>query len=302
MSQEEKSPEADFKIMLHSKKVALQNFLGDEQAALRFMSAVTHAISKVPKLAECSQESLIGAFMECAALGLYPGTHSGDCYVLPYKGNAQFQMGYRGFKTLAFRCGIRACNTHIVYLEDEFKVQYGTDPKITHIPSFKRTKAIMAYAWAELPSGEKVFKVMTEEQIMKIREMSPSKDSEYSPWNIKTKKVMDGLDDKGNKKWKSVKVLNDPELWMWQKTVFKQLSKLLPTSEKLNRAIYLDNVSERGGYIKNEKEVVEVPFEKTQDEKIVDVKDKKAEMREKRLADLRLKEESVTGTAINPKK
>ena len=56
----------------------------------------------------------------------------------------------------------------------------------------------------------------------------------------------------------------------------------MPTSDKMERAIYLDNVSERGGYIKAENEVVEVPFEKTEEEKIESGQEKKATLREKK--------------------
>jgi hypothetical protein len=60
---------------------------------------------------------------------------------------------------------------------------------------------------------------MRKEQILKFKQFSQSKNSEYSPWNEK----------------------NDPELSMWSKTVLKQFAKLLPKNEDIYRAIDKDN-------------------------------------------------------------
>jgi len=252
-----------FRQVLLSKKAALNNFLGSEKNALRFMSAVAHCIQTTPKLLDCTRESLMGAFMTAASLNLYPGGNGGDCYILPYRSKAgtqaQFQIGYRGFKTLAYRSGILRCGTEVVYANDKFSQELGTIQKLIHIPATgERGDAIGAYAWSEVTQGNIVFKYMTRDQVMEIKKTSKSKDSQYSPWNA-----------------------NDPEKWMWQKTSFKQLAKLLPTSDDLDRAVHLDNVSERGGYIKSENEIVEAPFEDPE-VKIGAVKDQKQTLREKK--------------------
>lgn len=259
--------ENQFKLLLNQKKSALQNFLGDEKRALRFMSAVTYAMNKIPDLYKCTPESLMGAFMECASLNLFPGR--GDCDILPYKKGfgdnaeyqAQFQLGYKGAKTLAYRSGVLRCGTEVVYEKDKFKQELGIVQKLVHVPDEgSRGKPVRAYAWAEVTPGAIIFKVMSKDDIMKIKALSKAKDSKYSPWNSG----------------------NDPMLWMWQKTAFKQLAKMMPTSDELDRAIYLDNVSERGGYIEAEGEIIEAPFDeapKTSEEKIEKVNDKKEEMR-----------------------
>lgn len=55
-----------------------------------------YAIDTVPKLIDCTQESLIAAFMKCAELKIYPSSVSGEAFILPYneKGvmKAQFQL------------------------------------------------------------------------------------------------------------------------------------------------------------------------------------------------------------------
>ncbi len=268
----------EFKQLMNQNMKSLKNFLGNEKNALRFLSSVTHSIQTNPRLLECSQQSLLGAFMECASLGMYPSNHSGDCYIIPYKDysagmQAQFQMGYRGFKTLAYRAGMLRIGSEIVYKNDKFKQYKGTDPRIEHEPAEgDRGEATGAYAWAEISKGNTVFSVMTKNQIMDIASTSPSvkADVKYnthkSIWDEKSKK--------------------DPEKWMWKKTCIKQMGKLLPTSDpiitdQINRAIYLDNVSERGGYIKAQGQVVEVPFD-TSKEKVETGNDKKEALRNKK--------------------
>lgn len=253
--------------LLNKKMAALQNFLGTKENALRFMSCVMKCIETTPGLLECKPDSLLGAFMEAAGLGFYPGNTSGDCYVLPYKGKngtvAQFQMGYRGLKTLAYRAGLVRAGAELVYEHDDFEEELGTLQRLTHRRAKgERGKPIGAYAWAEVTPGKVVFQYMTEDQIMKIKALSQGARSEYSPWNSKT----------------------DPEKWMWKKTAWKQLAKMIPTSDKLDRAVYLDNVSERGGYIENESTVVEVPFETSLDDKVDGGKARKEALRKQNLA------------------
>lgn len=245
---------------LTQAKNALRNFLGTEENALKFMSAAMHCLQTTPGLLECTQESLIGAFMECATIGLFPSNWRGDCYILPYRTKngtvAQFQMGYKGFKTLAYRNGVSSITAEIVHKKDKFEFELGANPKLVHQPDpFKdRGEPIGVYAVATIGNEAPVFKVMSKADVMKIKAMSKAKDAKFSPWNS-----------------------NDPENWMWKKTAIKQLAKLLPTTEKLDRAIYLDNVSERGGYIEREGKVVEIPF--TEEQKIEAVSSRKAEMR-----------------------
>lgn len=242
-------PANQIRDLLSAKKQALQNFLGDEKNALRFMSSVMQCVQSAPKLLECSTDSLMGAFMECAALGLFPSAASGDCFVIPYGDKAQFQIGYKGLKTLAFRAGVKRLGMEVVYSKDTYREERGTNPRIIHEPCLEgnRGEPIRAYAWAEISDGVTVFKSMHKDEIMKIKSMSKASSSKMSPWNS-----------------------NDPMLTMWQKTVFKQLAKMLPTSEALDRAVYADNVNERGGYYKKEGELIEVPFdEKVGDENVL---------------------------------
>lgn len=213
-----------FKLELHTNYLKqVQNYLnGNEQAANKFMSAVVYSVQKVPGLLECDKTSLAQAFMSAAEFGLYPGSVSGEAYVLPYKGKAQFQIGYQGLITLLWRAGI-SVNSQIVREKDEFAYEEGQNPRLEHRPdpfSTERGEAIGVYAVATLPgTSAKLAKVMGKDEVMKFKEFSQAKGSSFSPWNS----------------------ANDPELWMWKKTCIKQLAKTLPKTEVLQRAIAIDN-------------------------------------------------------------
>lgn len=65
-----------------------------------------------------------------------------------------------------------------------------------------------------------VAKVMGKEDILAIgAKFSKAYATDFSPW----------------------KEGNDPELWMWKKTVLKQVAKLVPKNERVLQAIDYDN-------------------------------------------------------------
>ena len=256
--------ETDLKLFLHKNYMAqIKNFFGDEKQSLKFLSSVMTDVQKNPKLLESNPTSLVNAYMTMAQLGLMPSGVSGEAYVLPYnKGNqgliAQFQLGYQGLITLFFRAGGESIRSEIVRENDKFSFING---QITHeIDIFKsnadRGKPIGAYAIAKI-NGTEIAKVMNAKDILDMgKNFSKSFDTSFTPW----------------------KVENDPELWMWKKTVLKQLGKLMPKNETIFRAIAEDNKDSRldkaeglveesklamGNFLKDGKENKEVKVEET---------------------------------------
>lgn len=217
----------------------IQNFFGEQKRALRFMSAVMAAVQRNPKLLECTTESIVNSFLMMAQLEFMPSDVSGEAYVLPYMNSklvngkwtkiheAQFQLGYQGLVTLFYRAGIREIQAEIVYEGDKFSVRNG---EITHEPdpfSDDRGKPRGAYAIVHLSSGGKVSKTMSAKEILEHgKRFSRSFRSDESPWHQ----------------------TNDPQLWMWRKTVLRQLAKLVPkeaagflAKEAIIKALDADN-------------------------------------------------------------
>lgn len=197
----------------------LTQYMKDEQSAIKFLGSVAYCFQSVPALANCEKTSIASAFMKIAELNLFPSTVSGEAYVLPYKGKAQFQLGYKGIVTLLYRAGVTSIYTDIVKKNDKIKVLGGTDAGIYHEYALgDRGEAIGAYAVANI-NGDKIWKYMSKDEILEFKKFSQSAGSDYSPWNQK----------------------NDPELNMWKKTVIKQVAKTLPQNENLAKAISDDN-------------------------------------------------------------
>jgi len=215
------------KVTLFSQyKRQIENYFGDPKKALRFLSGVISNIQRTPELQACTPLSLINSFMIMAQLGFMPSAISGEAYVLPYKTKngtvAQFQLGYQGIITLLYKAGAKSVVSEVVRLKDKFEIVNGSmTHSVNPLMTIKeRGKRIGAYAIITLQTGGKVEKFMTSEDILAFgKRFSKSFSSSFSPWNVK----------------------NDPESWMWRKTVLKQASKLAPKNETINIAMSYDN-------------------------------------------------------------
>ncbi|WP_144517397.1 recombination protein RecT [Bacillus thuringiensis] len=137
-----------------------------------------------PKLLECAVPSLMGAVMQAVQLGLEPGL-LGHCYILPYKREATFIIGYKGMIDLARRSGhIQSIYAHAVHENDEFEYELGLHPKLEHKPSHgDRGAFIGAYAVAHFKDGGYQMEFMPKSEIEKRRKRSTSANSSYSPWS-----------------------------------------------------------------------------------------------------------------------
>ena len=67
----------------------------------RFTRVVLNAVNTTKDLMNCDPMSFLGAMMSSAQLGLEPNTPLGQAYLIPYKGKATFQLGYKGLLDLA---------------------------------------------------------------------------------------------------------------------------------------------------------------------------------------------------------
>jgi recombination protein RecT len=185
---------------------------GDERARDRFVTVAIHAITTDPKVLQCEPLSIIEAVRDSASMGLELNGLMGEGYILPYGNKAQFQVGWRGLLRLARRSGdIAAIDAQVVYENDEFDVDLGSDPRITHRPALDdRGNRRGAYAYARLTSGELVTEWMPNADIEMVRRASRSKDG--GPWV----------------QWPDE---------MARKTVVKRLCKRLPLDSLAQRAL-----------------------------------------------------------------
>ena len=132
----------------------------------RFVRIAITTIRQNPKLAQCNQESLLGALMVSAQLGLEPGV-LGQCYLIPYGRECQFQIGYKGMIELLRRSGqLKDIYAYSVYENDEFEMTYGLNRDLKHKPNLQdRGNFIGCYCVAVLKDDARAFEYMTKEEI-----------------------------------------------------------------------------------------------------------------------------------------
>ena len=214
-----------------------------------------------PKLAECTPQSFLGALFQSAQLGLEPNVE-GQAYLIPYSNSkllngkwvkvpeVQFQIGYKGYIELFYRhSNAVSIDMHTVYETDIFEHSYGTDAYIKHIPSLKdRGEAIAYYAVAKLKNGGVLFKVMSKDAC------------------IEHGKTHSKVFDKETKTFKKDSPWAKEPDAMCKKTVLIQLTKLLPKSVELQKALAMDNTTK--SVVKAD--MFEVPDETNWNEQVIE--------------------------------
>lgn len=187
----------------------------------RMLGIFTMILKSSPQLAQCTQQSLIGAVIQTAQLGLQPG-NIGHVHLVPFsnKGIKEVQLiiGYKGYIELVNRSGkATILNTEVVHANDHFEYEQGLNPVLRHIPfNGDRGDKVGVYCIAKnLIANEKVFIYLYKEEVEKVKKSSKSAGSEYSPWST----------------W--------PEE-MWKKTAVKRIAKMLPLSSEEQQALSAD--------------------------------------------------------------
>lgn len=120
-----------------------------------FRQAVLSEMRRVPKLFECEPASVVSAVCFALQLGLTPGP-LGHCYLVPYKTECTFVLGYKGMIDLAYRSGlVKDVSAELVHEGDLFRVVKGTSPKIVHEPAGApgERPLVAAYAVGRLKTG-----------------------------------------------------------------------------------------------------------------------------------------------------
>jgi recombination protein RecT len=186
-------------------------------------------VRRTPRLAQCTQPSFGGALMTCAQLGLEPGV-TGEAYLIPRKNGklsrqaghdvyeVQLLIGYQGMAKLFWQSPLaKSLDAQAVREHDQFEFEYGLTAALRHKPSLgDRGKTIAYYAVATLTNGGYAFVVMSRSDVeeIRIRAKAGTGDTD-SPWKT-------DYDE------------------MAKKTCLRRMSKLLPKSPELARALSHD--------------------------------------------------------------
>jgi hypothetical protein len=194
----------------------------------RLLRIALSEVRRNPKLAKCSAASLLGAIFTCAQLGLEPGGALGHAFLIPYRDECQFQIGYKGMIELARRSGqIQSISARCVYANDQFDYRFGLQEDLIHRPATgERGELTHAYAVARLMDGGFQFEVMDVYELEAVRDGSQGyqtaiKYNKDTPW-------ISSFDE------------------MCRKTVIRRMFKYLPVSVEIAKAASLDERGEQG--------------------------------------------------------
>lgn len=204
------SPASTLASLIASRRSAFAEVAPAHFHVDRLVKLAQASLSRTPKLALCTPESVLIQLMRCAELGLEPNSPLGGIHLVPFdnrktgKTECQGIVDYRALVALARRSDqISAIAARAVYSNDQFDPY--EDEKGVHF-TFKqaagdRGEFREVFAYATLKSGEVQFDRMSREEVEKIRTRSRAGSS--GPW------------------------VTDYEE-MAKKTVLRRLSKLLP--------------------------------------------------------------------------
>lgn len=220
------------KAFFESQKSTLAAVLPKHVGADRMLKIALGALRTTPKLMQARTDTLLGAIIQCAQLGLEPNTPLGHAYLIPFANSSknitevQIVFGYKGLIDLARRSGqIVSIAAHEVREHDHFEYEYGLDEKLVHRPCLTgdRGEVTAFYAVAKLVGGGYAFEVMSKADILAIRDASQGwktavryKKEAQSPWGAHF-------------------------VEMGRKTVLRRLFKFLPVSIELATAATLDS-------------------------------------------------------------
>jgi len=220
----QKTGEVRSLILNNNFKQQLSEVLPKHLTPDRMARVAIASLTRTPKLAECTTESVFKCMMELSSLGLEPDGRK--AHLIPYRDNKKgitectVIIDYKGYVALLYRTGL-VSNIHAdkICKKDIFVYNMGTVEK--HIIDFseQRGESYAYYCVVTMKDGSKKSEVMSTHEVDIIRNGSISKNS--PAWR-------DHYDE------------------MAKKVVFKRLRKWLSLdvpeiSDVVDKAIKLDN-------------------------------------------------------------
>lgn len=177
------TPEQQLNHTLKMMAPQIQRALPKHMNADRIARLALTAVRNTPKLLQTDQQSFLAALMQSSQLGLEPNTPLGQAYLIPYGNQTQFQIGYQGLLTLAYRTGeYKTIYAQEVYANDEFKQELGTNPNLVHIPAEDpEGEPIGYYAVFILKNGGSMFQYWSRSKVEKHAKKT-SKSFNNGPW------------------------------------------------------------------------------------------------------------------------
>lgn len=181
----------------------------------RFIRVAITALTRTPKLHDCTPESFFKCLLDLSAMGLEPDGRR--AHLIPYGNQCTLIVDYKGIVELVRRSGeISYIHCDVVYDGDDFAYEYGSGAFLRHRPDLegKRERKKATYSFVKMRDGSEDFIVWSMGQVEAIK--ARSKASGSGPWKT-------DFDE------------------MAKKSVFRNHSKWLPFSPELREKIEHDD-------------------------------------------------------------
>jgi recombination protein RecT len=170
-------------------RARMADILGQQNAG-PYIASVLLVVANNTKLQECSSGSIYSAAMQAATMRLSVDPTAGHAYIIPRKGRAVFQVGYRGLYFMAMRTGkYRYINVGKVYEGEEVEEDRLTG--LHKITGQKTTNRRIGWIGAfEMVNGFAHTVYWTVEEVhAHARRYSQAYDRDDSPWRTETEKM-----------------------------------------------------------------------------------------------------------------
>lgn len=163
-------------------KQRFEQVLGDPVKAAQFIASLSTLVYASRQLKECDPNTIIASAVKAAALDLAIDPALGHAYIVPYKGKATFQIGWKGYVQLALRTGkYAALNVAHIYEGEVSSVNRFTGEILFGQP--KSDKIVGVAAYLRLVNGFEKYVYWTLEEIhAHARKFSQSYGRSDSAW------------------------------------------------------------------------------------------------------------------------
>jgi recombination protein RecT len=186
--------------------------------AERFGRVAITALTRNPKLQDCTQESFFKCLLDLSAMGLEPDGRR--AHLIPYKRECTLVLDYKGLVELARRSGmVSKIHADVVCDNDTFRHSMGEVTEHTYDLKAERGEPYAAYSQVTFKDGSVQAVVLSKAEIDAVRKRSRAGSS--GPW------VTDWAE-------------------MAKKTAFRRLSKWLTLSPEVSDALDRSERSEFG--------------------------------------------------------
>jgi len=165
-----------------------EKLLGNK--AQGFISSVLQTVNNNKLLAKADPSTVLTAAATAASLDLPINQSLGFAWIVPYGGQAQFQIGWKGFVQLALRTGqYKAINVTDVY-SNQFKSFNQLTEELDADFSVDGSGGIVGYAsYFKLNNGmEKTCYWSTQAVVKHAKKYSKAYNQSFSPWQDKDQK------------------------------------------------------------------------------------------------------------------